>query len=85
MSVSIKVLLFAKARELAGTHELTLNVVPNLSASDLVTQIEAQCPDLAILRGSFVLALNQDYVDHNQVLDLKSGDELAVIPPISGG
>lgn len=83
--MSIKVLLFAKARELAGTDELTLNVVPKLRTSDLVAQIEAKCPDLTILRRSFVLALNQDYVEHNQVLDLKNGDELAIIPPISGG
>ena len=32
-----------------------------------------------------VLAVNQEYIDKEQVIHLKTGDEVAIIPPISGG
>ena len=40
---------------------------------------------LQSLGESVVLAVNQEYVDREQVLHLRPGDEVAVIPPISGG
>ena len=40
---------------------------------------------LAVLEDRFVLSLNQEFVDRDQSVVLKEGDELAVIPPISGG
>ena len=35
--------------------------------------------------GSMVLALNQEYVDMDTVITLHNDDEIAVIPPLSGG
>ena len=40
---------------------------------------------LAPLRGSVLLAVNQSFVASQQQLQLGTGDEVAVIPPISGG
>lgn len=40
---------------------------------------------LSVLGGSLVLAVNQEYVEEEQTLRLSAGDEVAVIPPISGG
>jgi molybdopterin converting factor small subunit len=41
---------------------------------------------LSAYTGSFVLALNQEYIDLNDdALALRTGDEVAVIPPLSGG
>jgi molybdopterin converting factor small subunit len=37
------------------------------------------------LQGSFVFSLNQEYLAPDEEQQLKAGDELAVIPPISGG
>ena len=44
-----------------------------------------QYPQLEELRGSFVFSLNQEYLAPGEEQPLKGGDEVAVIPPISGG
>ena len=40
---------------------------------------------LSLLRESVIVAVNQEYTDKEQVIHLKAGDEVAIIPPISGG
>ncbi len=47
--------------------------------------IPVQYPQLEELQGNFVLSLNQEYLGADEEQLLKSGDEVAVIPPISGG
>ena len=40
---------------------------------------------LAQIEKSILIAINQEYVGSDQTVQLKAGDEIAVIPPISGG
>ena len=40
---------------------------------------------MVVDEDSITLALNEEYVDAGQVLNLKTGDTVALIPPISGG
>jgi molybdopterin converting factor small subunit len=40
---------------------------------------------LEILKGTVVLSINENYVVMDQNVDLKNNDEIAVIPPLSGG
>ena len=38
-----------------------------------------------MIRGSFVLSLNESYILFDQVINLNNNDEIAIIPPLSGG
>ena len=85
--VSVTLLLFAKARELVGKQEDTL-IVPHrtTTVSKLRELLAEKYPQLECLQNRFILSHNQTYLsDHEDVVVLSAGDEIAVIPPISGG
>jgi len=86
----LKVLFFAKARELLKISESEITVPSVIdSAQALYQALEDKWPELAKLNRTFALALNEEYLYQDQEpgehLSLSSGDILAVIPPISGG
>ena len=82
--VTVTVLLFAKARELVGSPSVSSSV-PTTRYQELVSHLESQLPVLKRLNRTFVLSLNENYLEDQQEIVLSTGDEIAVIPPISGG
>lgn len=84
-AVHLKILFFAKSRELSGHQESVLELSESkISYSDLLDHICSKF-NLTIIKVNLILALNGDYCDSAVALELKNGDEIAVIPPISGG
>lgn len=83
--VSVRVLLFAGARELAGTAEGVMTGVPADTDEAALLRRVTEAFSLHAMAGSFILALNQDFVAPGDALRLRDGDEVAVIPPLSGG
>ena len=79
----VRVRLFAIQRELAGTRELTLELVDGATIEDAWAALVALHPVLAPGRGSVRFARNSEYADADSAL--ADGDELACIPPVSGG
>jgi molybdopterin synthase catalytic subunit len=75
--------LFASAREVVGKQEVIVDVPEGVTAADLLTQLVAQHPDLRRLAPSLKLAVNHEYVEGER--RLAEGDEVALIPPVSGG
>ncbi len=78
-----RVRLFARLSELAGTRETEVELGEGLTAGDAYALLCRRFPALAGLERSLMFAVNAEYVtpDH----PLRDGDELALIPPVSGG
>lgn len=84
--VCVKLLFFAKSRELAGISECEVNLPKRILYTDLIEYLN-KTYNLRSLNSTFLIALNSEYCNESNTspLDLSAGDELAVIPPISGG
>uniref|UniRef100_A0A336KR50 Molybdopterin synthase sulfur carrier subunit n=1 Tax=Culicoides sonorensis TaxID=179676 RepID=A0A336KR50_CULSO len=86
--IVVKILFFAKARELAGGITETQLQLPDLDqhcCSDLLTLI-CDKYNLNLIKESIILAINEQYCDNlSEFIQLKTGDEIAIIPPLSGG
>jgi MoaE-MoaD fusion protein len=76
--MEVTVRLFAMLRERAGAQEVTLELPEGARVRDALDSLADLAEDIPL-----VLAVNREYADSEQVLD--PGDELALIPPVSGG
>ena len=83
MTIRIRVRLFAIQRELAGARELGLDVPEPATVEAAWTAIVALHPAIAPGRPFVRFARNGDYAEPDTLL--ADGDELAIIPPVSGG
>ena len=78
----IKTLFFGIAKDLIGASELKIDVAENSSVKDLETILKNEFSTLENL-NSYGIAVNEAYA--NDDLILKTGDVVAIIPPVSGG
>jgi molybdopterin synthase catalytic subunit len=79
----VRVRLFAVQRELAGTREVPLDLADGATVTDAWDGLVALHPALAPGRESVRFAVNAAYTDPGTAL--ADGDEVAMIPPVSGG
>jgi molybdopterin synthase catalytic subunit len=82
--VEIRVLFFAKARELCGQKQSCLLIPSVTSYNNLLDEIVKKF-SLEPIRDNLLLAINEEYTTSDSEVQLKEGDEVAVIPPLSGG
>ena len=82
-SLRIRVRLFAMQRETAGMRELRLEVPRGATVDDAWNAVVETVPALAPGRASLRFAVNGTYAD--PATTLADGDEVACIPPVSGG
>lgn len=79
----IHVLLFGQLKDIVGRPEETLDLAPGASLSDLVADYSHRFAQFQPLAGSIACALNQEYAPASALL--KDGDEVGLLPPVSGG
>ena len=83
-TIKIKVAFFAAVREAVGEAEIDLDVAADARTSpEFVNALLAAYPQIDKLLPRCALAVNGEYVEAPVVL--KDGDEVAVLPPMSGG
>ena len=81
--MDIRVRFFATLRDAAGTEECWLALDHGARGVDAKMTLKARCPRLGGLIDYARLAINQEYQPWEA--PLHDGDELALIPPVSGG
>ena len=81
-NMTIKVLMFGIAKEIAGGATAEIAGGEQMSVEALRTLLEEKYPRLKQL-SSFMIALNNEYATGEELIS--ENDEIAVIPPVSGG
>ena len=80
--MNVRVRLFAAYREAAGVGQLLLDLPTGSTVRDAIAEIARRHPPVAGIR-ELIIAKNRAYVGLDETVG--DGDELALIPPVSGG
>lgn len=81
--MTVRTLFFASYRDLAGTDELAVELPQGSTAADLVQRLRDGGAGWERLPANPAVAVNLEYVP--LATALRDGDEVALIPPVSGG
>lgn len=82
--MKIQILAFGIARDLLGYRQLTLDISADKKLSALIEELTERSSSREIF-NSFSWAVNQNYIQDIKSITLKDGDEVAILPPVSGG
>ena len=80
--MKLKLITFGIAKDILGAKELELSAENVSSTGDLKNELANRYPDFQKL-VQFSLAVNEEYQDDD--FQLSEGDEVVIIPPVSGG
>jgi MoaE-MoaD fusion protein len=79
----IRVLLFGQLKDMLGRAEDLVELQAGATLSSLVGHYSRQFPQFQAFAGSIALSINQEYAHLSS--PLKDGDEVGLLPPVSGG
>jgi len=79
----VRVLFFGRFKEIVGVAEDEAQLADGARVEDLFNQYGDQHPELAGFRESAAAAVNQQFAEWGAAL--VAGDEVAFLPPVSGG
>jgi molybdopterin synthase sulfur carrier subunit len=81
--VRVTVRLFARLKDIAGASELERDVRADATLADVWAELAHDFPAMAPYRGSVSGARNAEYARMDAMV--ADGDEIAFLPPVSGG
>lgn len=81
--MQIRVLFFGALKDVTGCAEQVVELAAGADLNALYTQMEGHYPGLARHRRSLMFSRNREFVDQRE--PLADGDEVALLPPVSGG
>jgi molybdopterin synthase catalytic subunit len=81
--MQVEVLFFGMLKDLAGRSRDSVDLPERATLGDLVDHCVRQIPRLKDFTSSIAMSVNQEYAGPD--LLLKDGDEIALLPPVSGG
>ena len=81
--MQVRVLFFGMLKDIVGSASEPLEVRNGATLRDVVAHYEERFPKLREMAGSIAMAVNSEYSGPEG--NLKSGDEVALLPPVSGG
>lgn len=81
--MEVNIYIFGSLADTLGQRTCTLKLPDNTSVRGALVLLEERYPELAARKIHFATAVNHEYVGPDHQLD--HGDELALIPPVSGG
>ena len=82
-TVRVKVLFFGRLKDVVGRSEESLDVNNASTIEQLFAVYSQRIPEMAKYRSSVVASRNQEFAAWDTLLH--SGDEVAFLPPVSGG
>jgi len=80
--MNVRVMAFGVAKEIIGSDRLEVELEEGATAEVLHAKLSQQHPGLGRLT-SFMIAVNNEYAPAGKTI--AAGDEIAIIPPVSGG
>ena len=83
VAIGVKALLFARLREQAGADQVQLELGPGSTVADVYSALRSAHPALEADRSGVRPALNREFAEWDALV--ADGDEVAFIPPVSGG
>ena len=81
--IYVTVLYFASAKDATGSRKESFKLSKDTTIKDLLSKISITHPKIINVLNTMQFSINYKVVDVNTVL--KEGDEVALLPPISGG
>jgi molybdopterin converting factor subunit 1 len=79
--VKISVLFFAQSHEITGKDQMDYEIPEGEKVAFLIDKLQSQFRDIGAIK--FRAAVNSEYVKDDYILH--DGDQVAIIPPVSGG
>ena len=81
--IRVRVLFFGRLKDIVGTSQEDAELSDGARVEDLFTRYGRRFPEFSRFRPSVVASVNHEFAEWRDTLS--SGDEIAFLPPVSGG